>query len=179
MSTRPLASPAKPRPDCKILVVDDNHDLVEFIRILLTHHGFTVSTAFSGPEGLERVRAEPIDLVVLDVMMPHMDGLSVCRELKHLRPELPVMLLTAKDDLATRAAAMALGVSEFVAKPVNIDDFLTRIRTQCDNRQWDKELDATLSADVKDLIGATHNLPAYRPPATAAELESPDKPLQK
>ena len=60
------------------------------------------------------------------------------------------MLLTAKDDLATRAAAMALGVSEFLAKPVNINDFLTRVRTQCHNAQWDKDLDAALAAHPQD-----------------------------
>jgi DNA-binding response OmpR family regulator len=95
------------------------------------------------------VRLEPIDLVILDVMMPQMDGLTVCRELKQLRPALPVILLTAKDDMATRAAAMTLGVSEFLAKPVNIVDFLTRVRTQHDNRQWDEELNATLSASAE------------------------------
>jgi len=151
MNTRPWASPAKPRHDFKILIVDDNHDLVEFIRLLLRHHGFIVSTAFSGRECLERVRAEPTDLLILDVMMPQMDGLTVCRELKQLCPGLPVMLLTAKDDLATRAAAMALGVSEFLTKPVNVDDFLARVRTQYDNRQLDDELAAALRTDIQHL----------------------------
>ena len=150
MSTQPSVSPTKPpAADFKILIVDDNRDFVEFICLLLSHHGFTVRSALSGRECLERVRQEPVDLIVLDVMMPQMDGLTVCRELKQLRPALPVILLTAKDDMATRAAAMALGVSEFLAKPVNIADFLTRVRTQHDNRQWDEELNATLSASTE------------------------------
>lgn len=178
MNTRPLPSPTKPLLDFKILIVDDNHDLVEFLRILLRHHGFTVSTAFSGRQCLDRVRAEPIDLVVLDVMMPQMDGLTVCRELKRLHPALPVMLLTAKDDLATRAAAMTLGVSEFLTKPVNIDDFLARVRTQYDNRQWDEEL-ATLSADVADVTAPNAHLALHRVPTLPRELEAQSKPLQK
>jgi DNA-binding response OmpR family regulator len=150
MNTQSYVSPTKPLPaDFKILIVDDNRDFVEFIRLLLAHHGYTVRSAFSGRECLESVRLEPIDLVILDVMMPQMDGLTVCRELKQLRPALPVILLTAKDDMATRAAAMTLGVSEFLAKPVNIVDFLTRVRTQHDNRQWDEELNATLSASTQ------------------------------
>jgi DNA-binding response OmpR family regulator len=150
MSTQPCVSPTKPpSADFKILIVDDNRDFVEFIRLLLAHHGYTVRSVCSGRECLERVRREPVDLVILDVMMPQMDGLTVCRELKQLRPALPVILLTAKDDMATRAVAMALGVSEFLAKPVNIADFLTRVRTQHDNRQWDEELNATLSASTE------------------------------
>jgi DNA-binding response OmpR family regulator len=129
-----------------ILVVDDNRDFVEFIELLLTHHGFSVLSASNGPDGIEMVRAQAVDLVVLDVMMPQMDGLTACRDIKHIRPSLPVILLTAKDDLATRAAAMALGVSEFLAKPVNIDDFMNRIRTQCHAARWERNLDATLAA---------------------------------
>ena len=74
-------------------------------------------------------------------MMPKLDCPAVCREPKQIRPSLPVILLTTKDDISTRAEAMALGVSEFLAKPVNIEDFLTRVRTQCQIAQWDKEMD--------------------------------------
>jgi DNA-binding response OmpR family regulator len=125
-----------------ILIVDDNRDFVEFVKFLLLHHGFTVRCALNGPEGLEIVRKQSVDLVILDVMMPKMDGLAVCRELKQLAPNLPVILLTAKDDLATRAAAMALGVCEFLAKPVNIEDFITRVQTQCNMARWGKNLEA-------------------------------------
>ena len=75
-------------------------------------------------------------MAILDVMMPKLDGPAVCRALKQLGPCLPVILLTTKDDISTRAEAMALGVSEFLAKPVNIEDFLT-----CQIAQWDKEMD--------------------------------------
>jgi DNA-binding response OmpR family regulator len=136
-------------PAFTILVVDDNRDFVEFVKFLLAHHGFTVRWAFSGPECLESVRREPVDLVVLDVMMPKMDGLTVCRELKKFLPALPVILVTAKDDLATRAAAMTLGVSEFLAKPVNIDDFLTRVRAQSRIAQWGKDLESALPPPQK------------------------------
>lgn len=123
-----------------ILIVDDNRDFVEFLNFLLSHDGFNVRWAYNGPDGLECVRHHPVDLVILDVMMPKMDGLTVCRELKRSYPALPVVLLTAKDDMATRTAAMELGVCEFLAKPLNIDDLLTRLRTQCQICQWDKNL---------------------------------------
>jgi DNA-binding response OmpR family regulator len=129
-----------------ILIVDDNRDFVDLIKHLLDHHGFAAHCAYSGAECLEIVRRQNIDLVILDVMMPKMDGLTVCRELKSIAPALPVFLLTAKDDLATRAAAMEFGASEFLAKPVNIEDFLTRVRTQCQISHWDKNLATTLTA---------------------------------
>lgn len=134
------SSTGKPSP-FTVLIVDDNRDFVEFLNLLLSHDGFRVRRAFDGAQGIESGRDQEIDLVILDVMMPKMDGLAVCRELKQIRPSLPVILLTAKDDTSTRAEAMALGVSEFLAKPVNVEDFLTRVRTQCQIAQWDKEMD--------------------------------------
>jgi DNA-binding response OmpR family regulator len=84
------------------------------------------------------VKSRRIDLIVLDVMMPVMDGLQVCQELKRISPAIPVILLTARDDIVTRAAAMDLGVSEFVAKPINNRDLLNRIRTQLRNVESDE-----------------------------------------
>ncbi len=145
MNSRDTASPPEPALPFKILLVDDNRDFVEFLKYLLSHRGFDVHCVYSGPACLEAVRTQDFDLVILDVMMPKMDGLTVCRELKTMATALPVFLLTAKDDLATRAAAIDLGASEFLAKPLNIEDFINRVRTQCDIAQWDKSLDNKLA----------------------------------
>ena len=144
MSLPGTTSPVSTPPTFTVLIIDDNRDFVEFLNLLLSHDGFAVRCAVSGADGLERVRDHAIDVVILDVMMPKMDGLTVCRELKRIRPSLPVILLTAKDDIATRAEAMSLGASEFLAKPVNVEDLLTRVRTQCQMTQWDKELDKVM-----------------------------------
>ena len=146
MSALGTASLAKTPLPFTILLVDDNRDFVEFLKYLLSHRGFDVQCVYGGAECLDAVRRQNFDLVILDVMMPKMNGLTVCRELKKFAPSLPVFLLTAKDDLATRAAAIELGASEFLAKPVNIEDFITRVRTQCHIAQWDKSLDDTLAA---------------------------------
>lgn len=130
----------------RILVVDDNEDVVELLELLLTHHGLGVLKAYGGEECLELARRETVDLVVLDVMMPGTDGLTVCRELKRDYPELPIILLTARDDMATRSEAMSLGVCEFVTKPVDNHDLLKRIETQLKNREWEKEIDRVDSA---------------------------------
>lgn len=146
MNALGTASLPNTAPPFAILLVDDNRDFVEFLKYLLSHRGFDVQCVYSGPECLDAVRRQDFDLVILDVMMPKMDGLTVCRELKKFAPSLPVFLLTAKDDLATRAAAIELGASEFIAKPINIEDFIIRVRTQCHISQWDKSLANTLAA---------------------------------
>ena len=130
-----------------VLVVDDNKDAVDIIARLLSQHGLTALRAYSGQECLDLVRSRAVDVIVLDVMMPGMDGLEVCRHLKQATPPTPpIILLTAKDDMATRSAGMSLGVSEFVVKPVNNRDLIARIKTQLSTRQWERELDQASAA---------------------------------
>ena len=136
---------AKQGPDPTILVVDDNKGVLELLILLLSKHGLSVISASSGNECLDIVKSRPVDLVILDVMMPVMDGLQVCQELKKMTPSIPIILLTARDDMMTRAAAMDLGVNEFVAKPVNNRDLLDRVRMQLRTLEWDKTADRVIS----------------------------------
>ena len=122
--------------------------------LLLSKHGLSVIGTSSGSECLNIVKSQPIDLVILDVMMPVMDGLEVCHQLKKLKAAIPIILLTARDDMTTRAAAMDLGVSEFVAKPVNNQDLLNRVRMQLRNLEWNKTTDQAFSKIVKSRLGA-------------------------
>ena len=136
-----------------ILVVDDNKGVLEFLLLLLSKHGLSVIGASSGSKCLDIVKSQPVDLIILDVMMPLMDGLEVCQELKKIAPAIPIILLTARDDMITRAAAMDLGVSEFVAKPVNNQDLLNRVRMQLRNLEWDKTADRVILENRKILPG--------------------------
>jgi DNA-binding response OmpR family regulator len=147
MSDTPQQSDGSSAP--KILVVDDNKGVLEFLLLLLSKHGLSVVGAASGSECLEIVKSQQVDLIILDVMMTVMDGLQVCQELKKIRPSVPVILLTARDDMMTRAAAMDLGVSEFVAKPVNNRDLLNRVRTQLRSLEWDKAAEQVFSKIAK------------------------------
>jgi DNA-binding response OmpR family regulator len=112
-----------------ILIVDDNPDWVGFVDRILTQHHFSTLRAYSGQECLELVRSRTVDVIVLDVMMPGMDGLEVCRHLKQVVPTPPIILLTAKDDMTTRSAGMSLGASDFLIKPINPRDLIARIHT--------------------------------------------------
>ncbi len=136
---------ARPGPGPTLLIVDDNQSTLELLLLLFSKHGLSVIGAPSGRECLEIVKQRSVDLIILDVMMPLMDGLQVCRELKKIVPAVPIILLTARDDMTTRAAAMDLGVSEFVAKPVNNQDLLNRVRMQLRNLEWDKTADQAFS----------------------------------
>jgi DNA-binding response OmpR family regulator len=148
------ADPTQPqelRPT--ILVVDDNKGILEFLLLLLSKHGLPVIGTSSGSKCLDIVKSQPVDLVILDVMMPVMDGLEVCRQLKKVNAAIPIILLTARDDMTTRAAAMDLGVSEFVAKPVNNQDLLNRIRMQLRSLEWDKTADQAFLKIKKIPVG--------------------------
>lgn len=129
---------AQQRSHPTVLVVDDHKGVLEFLLLLLSKHGLSVIGASSGNACLDIVRNRPVDLIILDVMMPGLDGLQVCHELKKMVPAIPIILVTARDDMMTRAAAMDLGVSEFVAKPVNNRDLLSRVRMQLNNFEWAK-----------------------------------------
>jgi PleD family two-component response regulator len=92
-----------------------------------------ILTAYNGQQCLEQVhRSSALDVVILDLIMPEMDGLEVCAALQQMGPThfIPIIVLTAKDNMDTRLTAMRLGVSEFLVKPVRVEDLVSRIRSQ-------------------------------------------------
>jgi DNA-binding response OmpR family regulator len=127
----------------RVLVVDDDEDSRRLLAHLLERKGYSVVLADGGPSALSTLAKQDVDVVVLDVMMPNMDGFAVCRELKKSpgTATLPVILLTARDDIETRATGMKLGVSEFLAKPVNKEELYARVRTQIEGRRRGRQLE--------------------------------------
>lgn len=126
-----MASGNKAAP--AVLVVDDDPDLVDLLSRFLSRQGMKILVASNGPQCLEIVQGSPpIDVIVLDIMMPGMDGLQVCAALKEIESarSIPIILLTARDDVETRIAGVELGVSEFIVKPASGRDLVTRIKTQ-------------------------------------------------
>jgi DNA-binding response OmpR family regulator len=116
-----------------VLVVDDDPDLVDLLGRFLSRQGMKILVASNGPQCLEIVQGSPsIDVIVLDIMMPGMDGLQVCAALKEIENAraIPIILLTARDDVETRIAGVELGVSEFIVKPASGRDLVARIQTQ-------------------------------------------------
>jgi len=113
-----------------ILVVDDDHDSRDIAARMLESAGYRTRRAESGAECLLIVDSAPVDLILLDVMMPGMDGFDVCAALRAAGKRIPVILLTAKDDTDTRLEGMHHGVSEFLTKPINRHELFARVRAQ-------------------------------------------------
>ena len=110
-----------------ILVVDDEAPMRALLRLFLEQNGFTVSEAEDGYAALERVRVEQPDLVLLDIMMPGLDGWEVCRLLRE-QSDVPVIMLTARDDVRDRVAGLDAGADDYLVKPFAEEELLARIR---------------------------------------------------
>lgn len=112
----------------RILLIDDDPAIAAVIRRGLSYEGFRVEVASSGPQGLAMVRDNPPDLVVLDWMMPQMDGLEVLRRLRLADENLPVLFLTAKDTPQNQIEGLEHGADDYVVKPVQFEVLLARIK---------------------------------------------------
>ncbi len=114
----------------RILVIEDEPRILAFLALGLEAEGFSVHGAASGPEGLEQTLRGRPDLVILDLRLPGLDGLSVLREIQRRRPELPVVIVSARSDLQTKLRGFGLGASDYLAKPFSFDELVARIRVQ-------------------------------------------------
>jgi DNA-binding response OmpR family regulator len=124
----------QPEQQSQILVVDDDPDTSAILVRYVRREGFAVMAVSSGAECVRLAKQHPPDVILLDLMMPEMDGFAVCRELRadSATAEIPVIMLTARDDLDARAQGMELGISDFIAKPVVRAELAERIHAQLD-----------------------------------------------
>jgi len=112
----------------KILVVEDEPNMVNGLRDNFEFEGYQVITAMDGAEGLQRALNESPDLVVLDVMMPKMSGLEVCKQLRAKRPSIPIIMLTARGQEVDKVVGLELGADDYVTKPFSIRELLARVK---------------------------------------------------
>jgi two-component system, OmpR family, response regulator len=111
-----------------VLVVDDEPVLAEMVSMALRYEGWNITTAGDGASAVESARSQRPDVVVLDVMLPDMSGLDVLRKLREETPQLPVLLLTAKDALEDRIAGLTAGGDDYVTKPFSLEEVVLRLR---------------------------------------------------
>jgi two-component system, OmpR family, response regulator len=114
----------------RILVIEDEPRIQGFMVRGLEGEGFSVDAVRNGGEGLKRARRDPYDLVLLDLLLPGLDGLSVLHELNRARPELPVVIVSARSDLQTKLRGFGLGAADYLSKPFSFDELIARIRVQ-------------------------------------------------
>lgn len=112
----------------RILVVDDDRAVRESLRRSLSFNGYTVDLATDGQDALEQVAVSRPDAMVLDVMMPRVDGLEVCRRLRSAGDDLPILVLTARDTVSERVAGLDAGADDYLPKPFALEELLARLR---------------------------------------------------
>jgi two-component system, OmpR family, response regulator MprA len=134
----------------KVFVVDDDAAVRESLGRALRLEGYEVELAADGAEALERLDGDGagVDLVVLDVAMPHVDGLEVCRRLRRGGSRLPVLMLTARDEVADRVAGLDAGADDYVVKPFALAELLARVRALL-RRSADEAVDVLHFADLE------------------------------
>jgi two-component system, cell cycle response regulator len=127
----------------RILVVDDHPDNIEIIRARLESRGFEVDTASNGQEALDRVQSRPPHLILLDVMMPLMDGYEVSRRIKNDQalPYIPIILVTARDSTQDKVEGLDAGADDYLTKPVNFPELEARVRSMLRIKRLQDELD--------------------------------------
>ncbi|MBI3962131.1 MAG: response regulator transcription factor [Deinococcus sp.] len=121
----------------RILVIDDDPAVTSVLRRGLSYEGFAVDTAGSGAEGLALARDRPPDLVILDIMMPGLDGLEVLQRLRAADAQLPILLLTAKDAPADQVQGLERGADDYVVKPFTFEVLVARVRALLRRREAD------------------------------------------
>ncbi len=113
----------------RILVVDDEPNIVDILRFNLQREGYEVVAAYDGPEGLDKALTQGPDLILLDVMLPGMDGFKVCEELRKTDRLTPIIMLTAREEERDRVMGLELGADDYVVKPFSVRELMARVRT--------------------------------------------------
>jgi DNA-binding response OmpR family regulator len=140
-----------------ILVVDDEKNIVQLARLYLDKEGFRVEAAFDGAQALEKAKSIRPDLIVLDLMLPEMDGLSVCRELRKTS-NVPIIILTARGDDVDRVVGLELGADDYITKPFNPRELVARVKAVLRRARQEEPGQAVLELDSLKLDTASREV---------------------
>jgi DNA-binding NtrC family response regulator len=121
--------------NCKILLVDDEKTMVKYLSRRLVKRGFDVSVAYSGLSALEEIKKIDFDLVLLDVLMPEMDGIETLKEIKKIKPETEVIMLTGHASVEVGIEGMKSGAFNYIMKPFDPDELVKEINLACEHRR--------------------------------------------
>ena len=159
-------------PMLKILLVDDDPNIRQLVNLYLQKEGFELMMADRGDEALKMFKASPPNLILLDIMLPGMDGWQVCREVRKIS-NIPIIMLTAKDETFDKVLGLELGADDYVAKPFDMKELVARIKAVSRRFQ-------AADAPEKELVfpGLTININQYTVMYMGKELEMPPKELE-
>lgn len=133
----------------KILIVEDEIKIARFLELELKYEGYEIVVANDGRKGLEMALHENVDLIILDIMLPLLSGIEVCRRVR-LESQVPIIMLTAKDDVTDKVAGLDMGADDYMTKPFAIEELLARIRVALNRKAKKQEsnLDILQIGDV-------------------------------
>ena len=156
----------------KIMVVDDDPNIRELVRLYLEKEGFEVTCAERGDEAVKMFRATPPNLMLLDVMLPGMDGWQVCREVRKIS-NIPIIMLTAKDETFDKVLGLELGADDYIVKPFDMKELVARIKAVIRRFQ-------VAEAPEKELVfpGLTINISQYTVTYMGKPLEMPPREIE-
>lgn len=132
----------------KILVVEDERPISDILKFNLTKEGFNVLTAYDGEEGLKAILEENPDLVLLDVMLPKMDGFQVCRKARE-KCSIPIIMLTAKEEEVDKVLGLELGADDYITKPFSMRELIARVKANLRRVTIDSEIEQKPVVDIK------------------------------
>ncbi len=112
----------------QVLVVEDEPAIVEFLRVGLRYEHYQVTVAEDGISGLALARAQEFDILILDVMLPGMDGFAICRQLREMGSQVPILMLTARKEVPDRVAGLKMGADDYLTKPFSFEELLARLQ---------------------------------------------------
>lgn len=121
----------------KILIIEDETKIARFVELELKHEGYEVQTAFDGRSGLALCESWQPDLLILDLMLPELSGIEVCRRLRQ-QSDIPIIMLTAKDDVSDKVMGLDMGADDYMTKPFAIEELLARIRVSLKKHRVDR-----------------------------------------
>ena len=144
-----------------ILIVEDEQNLARFIELELTHENYTVDIENDGKAGFDKALSKPYDLYILDLMLPNINGLEICRQIRQ-KTTTPIIIITAKSETYDKVAGLDYGADDYIVKPFDIEELLARIRAVL-RRQPDK--------DVLDINGIIIDKDAFKVTVNGHQLE--------
>ncbi len=125
---------------CRVLIIEDEKNLARFIELELQYEGFEVSTSYDGRAGLELALKEEWDIILLDLMLPGLSGMEVCRRIRAAK-ETPIIMLTARDSVMDKVSGLDSGADDYMSKPFAIEELLARIRALMRRMEGKKEVE--------------------------------------
>jgi len=153
-----------------LLIIEDEARIVQFLVRGLEAEGYAVLTADNGEQGLRLVKSAPVDLVVLDLMLPGLSGEEVLDQLRRIDSSLPVVVLTAKDSVPDRVAMLNAGADDYVSKPFSLTELIARIRARLRPRDQERATRLTVGSVNLDLLTRRATVNAHEVDLTAREF---------